>query len=88
MFQHDPVLMVCVHVVCGRLHSGVLREWMLRLRGSNVTQEDIEQRRRYVRDMGREGRGETESGEGTDAEGRGDRGRREGRRGGRGGNCD
>lgn len=67
---------------------------MLRLRGSNVTQEDIERRRRYVKDMGREGEGEGGGRGGWRMErGQREKGRegerREGRGGrGRGGNCD
>lgn len=41
------VLFVCA--VCGHApHNGVLRKWVLTLHGSKVTQEDIDQRRRYM----------------------------------------
>lgn len=41
--------MLSVCAVCGHTpHNGVLRKWVLTLYGSKVTQEDIDQRRRYM----------------------------------------
>ena len=43
------VSLCVVCAVCGHTpHNGVLRKWVLTLHGSKVTQEDIDQRRRYM----------------------------------------